>query len=253
MTTEPRRPVLVTGASRGIGREIARLLAERGDQVAVHYGRDRAAAEETVGLLAGDGHVVLGADLASPAAARDLVDAAAHALGGLQVLVNNAAMFPSHPVLETTWEDWEQAWTQTLTVNLASPAAACWAAARHLRDAGGGAIVNVSSRGAFRGEPAAPAYGASKAGLNALGQSLAVALAPHGIGVHTVAPGFVETAMARGLLDGDAGDGIRSQSPFGRVARADEVARVVVFLADPGSVWTSGGVVDVNGASYLRT
>jgi len=251
--TPQRRPVLVTGASRGIGRAIARALAARGDRVAVHYGSDRAGAQETAGMLEGAGHVVLGADLASAEAARDLVDAAAEALGGLAVLVNNAALFPTHRVLEAGWDDWARAWEQTLAVNLVAPAATSWAAARHLAAAGGGAIVNVSSRGAFRGEPNAPAYGASKAGLNALGQSLAVALAPSGISVHTVAPGFVETAMARGLLDGPEGDGIRAQSPFGRVATADEVARVVAFLAEPGSAFTSGGIVDVNGASYLRT
>jgi len=247
------RPVLVTGASRGIGRAIAVALAARGDRVAVHYGSDQAAGEQTAELLDGNGHVVLGADLASAEAARDLVDAAADALGGLHVLVNNAALFPEHRVLSASWEQWQAAWEQTLAVNLVAPAATSWAAARHLAAAGGGAIVNVSSRGAFRGEPHAPAYGASKAGLNALGQSLAVALAPVGISVHTVAPGFVETAMARGLLDGPEGDAIRAQSPFGRVATAEEVARVVAFLAEPGSAFTSGGIVDVNGASYLRT
>ena len=249
----PGRPVLVTGASRGIGRAIAVALAARGDRVAVHFGSDRAGAEQTVALLDGNGHAVLGSDLASAEAARDLVEAATAALGGLQVLVNNAALFPEHRVLSASWDEWQAAWEQTLAVNLVAPAATSWAAARHLAAAGGGAIVNVSSRGAFRGEPHAPAYGASKAGLNALGQSLAVALAPAGISVHTVAPGFVETAMARGLLDGPEGDGIRAQSPFGRVATADEVARVVAFLAEPGSTFASGGIVDVNGASYLRT
>jgi NAD(P)-dependent dehydrogenase (short-subunit alcohol dehydrogenase family) len=118
---------------------------------------------------------------------------------------------------------------------------------------GGGRIVNVSSRGAFRGEPEQPAYGASKAGLNALGQSLARALAPVGITVATVAPGFVATDMAARHLDGPRGDAIRAQSPFGRVARPDEVASAVVFLASPEAEWASGAILDLNGASYLRT
>jgi NAD(P)-dependent dehydrogenase (short-subunit alcohol dehydrogenase family) len=116
----------------------------------------------------------------------------------------------------------------------------------------GGRIVNVSSRGAFRGEPDSPAYGASKAGLNALGQSLAVALAPHGIAVATVAPGFVETDMTNEHLKPPRGDGIRAQSPFGRVARPAEVAEAVRWLASPAAQWASGAVLDLNGASYLR-
>jgi NAD(P)-dependent dehydrogenase (short-subunit alcohol dehydrogenase family) len=118
---------------------------------------------------------------------------------------------------------------------------------------GGGRIVNVSSRGAFRGEPQAPGYGAAKAGLNALGQSLAVALAPYGVAVLTIAPGFVETAMVRPHLQGEAGDAIRAQSPFNRVATVDEVADAVAFLASDAAGWASGTILDFNGASYLRT
>jgi 3-oxoacyl-[acyl-carrier protein] reductase len=123
----------------------------------------------------------------------------------------------------------------------------------HLVEAGGGAVVNVSSRGAFRGEPKNPAYGASKAGLNAFGQSMALALAPHGISVGTVAPGFVQTEMAREVLAGPRGDVVRAQSPFGRVARPEEVASAVLWLASPDALFASGTIIDVNGASYLRS
>jgi NAD(P)-dependent dehydrogenase (short-subunit alcohol dehydrogenase family) len=123
----------------------------------------------------------------------------------------------------------------------------------HLVKAGGGAVVNVSSRGAFRGEPKNPAYGASKAALNSFGQSMALVLAPHGISVGTVAPGFVQTDMAREVLDGPRGDVVRAQSPFGRVARPDEVASAVLWLASPEALFASGSIIDVNGASYLRT
>ena len=112
--------------------------------------------------------------------------------------------------------------------------------------------MNVGSRGAYRGEPDVPAYGASKAGLHAFGQSMAVALAPEGISVATLAPGFIATDMASSLLDSPAGDAIRAQSPFGRVATPEEVAAAVVALAEPGAEWVSGAVVDFNGASYLR-
>jgi 3-oxoacyl-[acyl-carrier protein] reductase len=246
------RAVLVTGASRGIGRAIAQRFAAEGDRVAVHYGRARDEAEATLASLAGDRHAVLSADLADAQQARGLVDDAVAALGSLDVLVNNAGVFVAHPPRTTAWEQWSTVWSQTLAVNLSAAAHATFAAVPHLAERGG-AVVNVSSRGAFRGEPDCPAYGASKAGLNAFGQSMAVALAPLGITVSTVAPGFVETDMAREVLDGPDGDAVRAQSPFGRVARAEEVADAVWWLASPGARFASGTIVDVNGASYLRT
>jgi NAD(P)-dependent dehydrogenase (short-subunit alcohol dehydrogenase family) len=117
---------------------------------------------------------------------------------------------------------------------------------------GGGHIVNVSSRGAFRGEPSQPAYGASKAALVAFGQSLARALGGYGISVTAVAPGFTETDMAAEELAGPAGAERRAESPFCRVATPEEVAAAVVYLASPGAVFASGAVLDLNGASYLR-
>jgi 3-oxoacyl-[acyl-carrier protein] reductase len=118
---------------------------------------------------------------------------------------------------------------------------------------GGGRIVNISSRGAFRGEPIKPAYGASKAGLNSLSQSLAVALAPHNIFVGAVAPGFVNTELTADRLNGAEGDEIRRQSPFNRVAEPEEVAHAVLFLASAGAEFSTGTIIDVNGASYLRS
>ncbi len=182
-----------------------------------------------------------------------MVDAAAERLGGLDVLVNNAGNFIAHPITEVSYEQWQAAWQQTLGVNLTGTANATWCAVQHMIAGGGGAIVNVSSRGAFRGEPGQPAYGASKAGLNALGQSLAIALAPHNITVTAVAPGFVETDMAASALQGPRGDAIRAQSPFGRVARPDEIAAAVLYLASPEAAWATGSILDLNGASYLRT
>ena len=247
------RGVLVTGSSRGIGAAIARAFADRGDRVAVHHGRSAAAADDVLASLAGAGHVAVQADLTDPEAVRRALDEAAERLGRLDVLVNNAGVFVGSPPLTTSSEDWQHAWTQTLATNLTGAANAAYCAIPHLRAAGGGAIVNVSSRGAFRGEPGNPAYGASKAGLNALGQSLALALAPEGISVGTVAPGFVQTEMAREVLDGPGGDAVRAQSPFGRVARPEEVAAAVLWLASPDALFSTGTIVDVNGASYLRS
>jgi NAD(P)-dependent dehydrogenase (short-subunit alcohol dehydrogenase family) len=248
-----RRGVLVTGGSRGIGRVIARSFAERGDRVAVHWGSSRERAEEVLAGLPGDGHVLVQADMADADAVGAMVDDAAAALGRLDVLVNNAGVFTAHPPLEVSYEQWQAAWTRTLAVNLLGAANATFRAVPHLIAAGGGAVVNVSSRGAFRGEPATPAYGASKAGLNAFAQSMALALAPHGISVTCVAPGFVQTEMAREVLDGPGGDAVRAQSPFGRVASPEEVASAVLWLASPEALFSTGTIVDVNGASYLRS
>lgn len=256
-TSRTTRGVLVTGGSRGIGRAVAAAFAERGDRVAVHYATRRDDAETTLGLLAGTGHVAIGGNLADPATARRIVDEAVAALGQVDVLVNNAAQAPTdatrHAVAEVGFDEWVAVWRRTIDVNLLGAADVTWAVARHLVERGaGGAIVNIGSRGAFRGEPEHPAYGASKAALHAFGQSMALALAPHGISVTSVAPGFVATERQEAALAGERGPALREQSPFGRVGTAADVAAAVVHLASPEAVWSSGAILDVNGASHLR-
>jgi len=247
------RAVLVTGASRGIGAAVVRAFAAAGDRVAVHYRTSADKARAVAASLPGDGHVVVGADLADADAVRRMVDEAAAALGGIDVLVNNAGVFEPHPITETTYEEWQRSWEYTLGVNLVGAANVTWCAVQHMvRGGGGGSIVNVASRGAFRGEPGQPGYGASKAGLVAFGQSLARALGPHGISVTAVAPGFTETDMAADELSGDRGAIRRAEIPLGRVATPEEVAAAVLYLASPEAALTSGSVLDVNGASYLR-
>ena len=177
----------------------------------------------------------------------------------VDVLVNNAGIFLGHPPLSTGLDAWAEAWRATLAANLLGPANLSLLAAQTMAEqpeldaAGRGRIVNVSSRGAFRGEPEAPAYGASKAGLNAMSQSMAKALAPHGVFVYCLAPGFVETDMAAPVLAGPEGPGIVAQYPMGRVSTPDEVAQVAVFCALDAPPAMTGSIIDVNGASYLRT
>jgi len=248
---------LITGGSRGIGRAIAQVLARRGDHVVVHYGRDRAAAEETLSSLEGSGHAIVGGDLGAPAEAQRVVMEAIAALGSLDILVNNAAVAPSaanaHRADDVPYAQWQQAWSEMAAVNLLGASNVTLLVAQHLIERGsGGSIVNVGSRGASRGEADHPAYAATKAGLQAFGQSMALTLAPHGISVTSVAPGMVATERQSATLTGPEGDSIRSQSPFGRVGTPEEIADAVAYLTSPTAVWASGTVLDLNGASYFR-
>lgn len=223
------RGVLVTGGSRGIGAAIVQAFRDLGDEV--------------VALSSSD------VDLADPEAIERVVDSAADTLGGIDVLVNNAGLVELGSV-ELPYAQWQALWRRTFAVNVFGAADMSYCVARHMIARGTrGRIVNVGSRGAFRGEPAMPAYGASKAALHSMGQSLAVALAPHGIAVASVAPGFVGTDRVADLVT----DEVLAQSPFGRVAEPEEVAAAVVYLASPAAEWASGAVLDLNGASYLRT
>ncbi|WP_436842960.1 SDR family NAD(P)-dependent oxidoreductase [Streptomyces venezuelae] len=248
------RRVLISGASRGLGRALAQAFAENGDRVAVHYGSREQDARATFDSLAGEGHVLVGGDLSDPAGAADVADHAAGALGGIDVLINNAAVNLPHPLADTSYEEWAALWQRHVSVNLLATANLSHLAARRMIDQGaGGRIVNIGSRGAFRGEPDHPAYGATKAAVHALGQSLAVSLAPHGIAVASVAPGFFETERVAHRLSGAEGEAIRAQSPFGRAGTAQEIAAAVLWLASPVAEWASGAVLDLNGASHLRT
>lgn len=271
MSEHPSRGVLVTGSSRGVGAAVARAFAAAGDRVVVHHRGDasRERADDVLASLDGSGHTRLAADLSDPAAVERLAAEAHEALGRVDVLVNNAAMIVppgssssrrgDHPLDATSYADWVEVWERTLATNLLGPANLTWCVARRMIDVAPapgvavGRIVNVGSRGAYRGEPDIPAYGAGKAGLHAFGQSMAQHLAPHGIAVTSLAPGFIATEMAGyAMADPEAAEATRAQSPFHRVAIPEEVAAAVFTLASPGAEWASGAVVDFNGASYLR-
>ena len=244
---------LVTGASRGIGRAIARQLAARGVRVALHFHRNRAAARATLDSLPGAGHALFAADLIAPPAAERLVAAVLRTFGRIDILVNNAGIYELHPPEATGFAAWRRRWDRTVAANLTAPAHLSVLVARAMPRARGGRIVNISSRGAFRGEPRAPAYGAAKAGLNAFGQSLAKALAARRILVFTLAPGWTDTDMAAAHLHGPRGPEILRDIPLGRVATATEVAQAAAWLALDAPASMTGCIIDLNGASYLRT
>lgn len=252
------RHVLVTGASRGIGRAVAHAFAEQGDRVAVHVRSAVDEGEATLAALPGTGHALVVADLGDAAQAGALPAAAEEALGGpASVLVNNAGIATApehaHPPATTEPAGWRQSWEDYLRINTLGTALVTHAMTARLVELGlPGRVITIGTRGVHRGEPDFPAYAASKAALHSMDASLAVALAPHGIAVATVAPGFVETERVAERLDSPAGEAIRADSPFGRVGRPQEVASAVLWLASPDAVWASGATLDLNGASHLR-
>jgi 3-oxoacyl-[acyl-carrier protein] reductase len=240
---------LVTGASGGIGSAICQALALRGVKVTLHYRSDRQAAEATRRTLAGENHRLIQADVSDPTSIERLWKEAC-AGPPIDVVVNNAGVFPTHPPLASRYADWLTAWQRTLATNLLGPGLLSHCAANSMAARGGGRIINVSSRGAFRGEPNMPAYAASKAGLNALSQSMAKALAPRRVYVFAVAPGWVSTPRVAETIKDPA---VLADQPLGRVATPDEVAQVVVWCALDAPASLTGAILDVNGASYLRS
>ncbi len=248
-----RVSILITGASGGIGRAAAIECANRGAAVGVHYHHNRDRAEATLAALEGDGHRLYQCDIVNPEVVAQMIDQADQEFDGLDVLVNNAGISQRHQFEDIDYATWQETWQRIVDTNLTGPSNLCFCAAKKMIARGGGKIVNVSSRGAFRGEPLMPWYGASKAGLNAMGQSLAQALGPKGVFVYTVAPGFVETEMAAATLASPEGDNIRNQSSMGRVAQPEEIASTIGFLAFEAPEFMTGCIIDVNGASYLRS
>ncbi len=244
---------LVTGSSRGIGKAAAQVLAQHGWRVVVHYNSNAAAAREMVASLPGSDHFSIQADLGISIDCRRMMQEVLERVGKLDLLVNNAGIYDLHPPTETGEQEWMNAWERTLQVNLTSPALLCYLSAQHMMKNRGGRVINISSRGAFRGEPDAPGYGASKAGLNAMSQSFAKAFAPHGVLFFVVAPGWVETDMAAPYLNGSDVDVSAGQSPLGRMATPGELAATIYFLATDAPASMTGAIIDVNGASYLRT
>ena len=244
--------VLVTGGTRGIGLAISQLFAREGAKVAAIYRSNDQRAKKALLSLKGHGHRIIKSDLSDAKNIASVFDEVENLFGRLDILVNNAGIGFHHPIDTSKFEEWQEGWQKILDTNLLAPANMCFYATNIMLRQKRGRIINITSRGAFRGEPEQPAYGASKAGLNSLTQSLAYRLAEHNIFVGAIAPGFVETDMAHDRLQGKGGKAIRSQSPMNRVAHPKEVAEAVLLMAK-ANMWMTGGIFDVNGASYFRT
>ncbi|MEP6983791.1 MAG: SDR family oxidoreductase [Sphingomicrobium sp.] len=237
--------ILITGASRGIGAAAFSHLKKHGHRVVGHStkGSDE--------LIAGD--------LMDPAAPRDIWDTALDELGGeVDALVNNAGIYEA--VADNAPDDeWHAAWHRTLTINLQAAADLCRLAVSHFLDRGGakgeirGRIINVASRAAYRGDsPQHWHYAASKAAMVGMTKTIARGYAGEGILCFGVAPGFTVSEMTAEYLQGRGGAQIIADIPLGRVASTDEVAEVIRWLATEAPASSTGSVIDVNGASYVR-
>jgi len=244
--------VLVTGASRGIGRAIAFDLAENGAVIAVHYNQNVKEAKNTLNLLKSNEHFLVQGNFSDSQSAQKVISEVESKAGRIDVLVNNAGIFHETDFEKISYEEWQTTWERTIQTNLLSPVNLSFLAAKSMIKSGGGKIINITSRGAYRGEPNAPYYGSSKAGLNSFSQSMAKKLAPHNIFVYAIAPGFVDTDMASPFLEGEMGKTIRAQSPLNRAARSEEISSLVTYICSDNTEYLTGSVIDINGASYLR-
>ena len=172
------------------------------------------AAEQLRATLTGNDHLIVPGNMGHPADVSRMIDEVVEAWGRLDILVNNAAIYAEHAVADVSYAEWQAAWERVIGVNLLGAANACYCAARQMIQQRGGRIINVGSRGGYRGEPRFTSYGASKAGLHQLSQSLAQELGAYNIFVTAVAPGFVEGGMGEASLSGPGG-----RAPCTRPAR----------------------------------
>jgi NAD(P)-dependent dehydrogenase (short-subunit alcohol dehydrogenase family) len=229
--------IIVTGSSRGIGQSIVAALS----------------GHNVVGHSSGGGEGRVAADLSQPGAAGRLWAEALERLGGrVDALVNNAGIFEAAPI-EQGDDAWVEAWERTMRINLTASAELCRLAVLHFRANGGGRIVNVASRAAYRGDsPQHWHYAASKAGMVGMTKSIARGYAGENILAFAVCPGFTMTGMAEDYLESRGGAKLLADIPLGRVAGAEEVAETVRWLAVDAPPSATGAVIDVNGASYVR-
>jgi NAD(P)-dependent dehydrogenase (short-subunit alcohol dehydrogenase family) len=246
------RTILVTGASRGIGAETARLLGARGAAVVVHYGGNRTGAEEVAAAIPDS--LLVQADMATPGAARGLWREAVAWKGRVDVLVVNAATMPTTP-FEGDDDAWDEGWRAAMQVNVIEPASLVREAVSHFRANGGGTLITLSSWAAQRGSALSHlgAYASSKAAIAGLTQTVARNFAREGVLAHVVAPGIVRTRLSEASAAARGGiEGVNAALTMGEMVPPVEVAELIAFLATGTCRHLTGATIDLNGASNIR-
>ncbi len=243
--------ILITGASRGIGQAIARLLGKAGATLAIHYLQNQESAQELQKEI-GSPSEVFQADLADSEECIRLFERVEEKFGHIDVLINNAGIAIQSPV-ELEPEAWIRDWESTLKVNLSATALLCKLAIRHFLNHKGGRIINMASRAAFRGDTIDYlAYAASKGGMVSLTRSIARGFGKQNIKAFLIAPGFVRTDMAREFIDFYGEEKTISDLALNRLTEPEDVAPMVVFLASGLADHATGGTFDINAGSYVH-
>ncbi len=243
------KAALVTGGSRGIGRATALLLARAGARVCVNYRVESPSANLVVEEIERDGGeaFALAADVSRRDEAEMLVSETASRFGSLDILVNNAGIWKGSPIEELS----DGEWAEMLSINLTGTFLCIREAVPFMKEAGYGRIVNVSSTAGQRGEALHAHYAATKGAVISLTKSLAVELAPHGITVNCIAPGWTVTDMTTESLAGEDAGKILDAIPLGRAARPEEIAGAILFLASDLASFVTGEILNVNGGAVL--
>ncbi|PIB34159.1 3-oxoacyl-ACP reductase [Reichenbachiella sp. 5M10] len=244
--------ILVTGASKGIGKAIATKLAEAGATIAVHYNKSMREAENLAQVLGNESRAFQ-ADLSQPDEAANLFDRVILEMGSIEILINNAGVaVPAN--IDTKEDDWIDAWNTNMQVNLHSAGILCKKAIEHfLKRNAAGRIINITSRAAFRGDTAEyMAYAASKAGLVSLTQTIARAYGKQGIKAFNLAPGFVRTDMAKSIMEKYGAEHATGDLSLERLTEPKDIAPVVTFLASGMADHATGSTIDLNAGSYMH-
>ena len=243
--------ILITGSSRGIGSAMARHLGEAGATLALHYNQNKAGVEKLIAGLSGTHHLIQ-ANLKDPEETQQLFDTAVKRLGRIDVLINNAAVSLNMP-LDATEATWLRDWETTIQVNLRATEQLSRNAIRHFISIGGGRIINIASRAAFRGDtPDFMTYAVSKGGLVALTRSIARGFGKQNIKAFVIAPGFTRTDMAQDFIDAYGEEYITSDLALNRVTEPDDIAPMVVLLASGLADHATGCTIDINAGSYVH-
>ena len=249
MGTLQEAVVVVTGASRGLGRAIAQEMGRGGAKVVVNYSRSKEPAEELVAEISENGGeaIAVQADVSDPEQAQSLIDRTIEEFNRIDVLVNNAGINVDRTLRKLSVEDWDK----VIQVDLNSAFYTVHAALPHMTEQGGGKIINMSSFVGEAGNIGQANYSAAKAGLLGFTKTAAKELARYGITVNSICPGFIETDMVASIPD-DAKEKLLKSVPLGRFGHPDEIARAVRFLVEDGD-YITGQALDINGGVYIRT